>query len=416
MWQAPSAAEASGICLSTVGFVELLVCAGICTLPMPRTQKSTHISPPRERPVSDGKVDASTVIRPNGVLSQPTLVCLLILTALSVLGALYVGKDVILPVVLAVLLKLLLQPIVDFLCARLRVPPVASALILILLLFGSIAVIGFSISVPASGWIQKAPGVLPSLKEKLNVLRQPIDFMQRAFKEIEEVAAPGANDPNAPTVKVREQSAIAASLARGTLATVGRFFATMVILFFLLAAGDRLLRGFIEILPRISDKQQAVDIAFEIQRSIGGYLLTISVMNAVVGIVTGLAMWSSGLGDPILWGTMAFLLNYIPILGPLTGIGIFLVAGILALDWPWFALLPAFLYMLIHIAEGELVTPMLLARRFTLNPVVVIVSLFFWHALWGIPGALLAVPLLAMFKIVADRIEPLKPIGHVIGA
>ena len=139
-------------------------------------------------------------------------------------------------------------------------------------------------------------------------------------------------------------------------------------------------------------------------------------MNALVGIVTGLAMWASGLGDPILWGTMAFLLNYIPILGPLTGIGIFLIAGILALDWPWFALLPTFLYTLIHIAEGELVTPMLLARRFTLNPVVVIVSLFFWHALWGIPGALLAVPLLAMFKIVADRVDPLKPIGHVIGA
>jgi predicted PurR-regulated permease PerM len=383
---------------------------------MARTQKSTRISTPLERPASDGKGAASTVIRPNGVLSQPTLVCLLILTAFSVLAALYVGKDVVLPVMLAVLLKLLLQPIVDFLYTRLRVPPVASGLILILLLFGSIAVIGFSISVPASGWIQKTPEVLPSLKEKLNVLRQPIDYMQRAFKEIEEVAAPGANDPNAPTVKVREQSAIAASLARGTLATLGRFFATMVILFFLLAAGDRLLRGFIEILPRISDKQQAVDIAFEIQRSIGGYLLTISAMNALVGIVTGLAMWSSGLGDPILWGAMAFLLNYIPILGPLTGIGIFLVAGILALDWPWLALLPAFLYMLIHIAEGELVTPMLLAKRFILNPVVVIVSLFFWHALWGIPGAFLAVPLLAMFKIVADRVEPLKPIGHVIGA
>src|ERR1700687_2225152 len=107
-----------------------------------------------------------------------------------------------------------------------------------------------------------------------------------------------------------------------------------------------------------------------------------SVSNARVGLATPLPGYFCGLGDPILWGTMAFLLNYIPILGPLTGIGIFLVAGILALDWPWFALLPAFLYMLIHIAEGELVTPMLLAKRFTLNPVVVIVSLFFWHALW----------------------------------
>jgi predicted PurR-regulated permease PerM len=293
---------------------------------------------------------------------------------------------------------------------------VASALILILMLFGSIAAIGFSVSVPASGWIQKAPEVLPSLKEKLNVLRQPIDYMQRAFKEIEEVAAPGGNDPNAPTVKVREQSAIATSLARGTLAILTRFFATMVMLFFLLAAGDRLLRGFIEILPRFSDKKQAVDIAFEIQRNIGGYLITITFMNCLVGIATAFAMWSAGLGDPVLWGAMAFVLNYIPILGPLTGIGIFFIAGVVALDWPLYALLPAALYTLIHLTEGELITPMLLAKRFTLNPAIVIVSLFFWHALWGIPGALLAVPLLAMFKIVADRVEPLKPIGHVIGA
>jgi predicted PurR-regulated permease PerM len=367
-------------------------------------------------PSEKAPADAPEVIRPGGVLSRPTLVCLLILTILAVLGALYVGKDVILPLILAVLLKLLLQPVVDFLREKLRVPPVASALILILLLFGSIAVIGFTISVPASGWIQKAPEVLPSLKDKLNVLRKPIDYMQQAFKEIEDVTAPGGPEADAPTVKVKEQSAIAASLARGTLATLGRFFATMVILFFLLAAGDRLLRGFIEILPRFSDKQQAIDIAFEIQRSIGGYLLTITVMNSIVGIVTGFAMWMSGLGDPILWGAMAFLLNYIPVLGPLTGIGIFLVAGILTQEWPAYAFVPAILYTLIHIAEGEVITPMLLAKRFTLNPVIVIVSLFFWHALWGIPGALLAVPLLAMFKIAADRIEPLKPIAHVVGA
>jgi predicted PurR-regulated permease PerM len=314
-------------------------------------------------PVSEKvSTDAPDVIRPGGVLSRPTLICLLILTILAVLGALYVGKDVILPLVLAILLKLLLQPVVDFLCQKLRVPPVASALILILLLFGSITVVGFTISVPASGWIQKAPEVLPSLKEKLKALRQPIDYMQQAFKEIEDVTAPGGDEPNAPTVKLREQSVIAGSIARGTLATLGRFFATMVILFFLLAAGDRLLRGFIEILPRFSDKQQAIDIAFEIQRSIGGYLLTITVMNSLVGIATGLAMWTSGLGDPILWGTMAFLLNYIPILGPLTGIGIFLVAGILTLEWPAFAFVPAILYTLIHIAEGEIITPMLLGR------------------------------------------------------
>jgi predicted PurR-regulated permease PerM len=356
------------------------------------------------------------LLRPDGVLSRPVLVCLLILTILGVLGALYVGKEVILPIVLALVLKLLLQPIVDVLCEKLRIPDAVSAFILILALFGSIAVVGFTISGPASGWIRKAPEVLPSLKQKLVVLRQPIDYMQQAFKELENVATPGGPDANAPTVNVKDQSAIAGAVTRVGLASLGRFFSTMVVLFFLLAAGDRLLRGLIEILPRLSDKRQALDIAFEIQRNIGGYLLTITLMNSFVGIATGLAMWSCGLGDPILWGAMAFLLNYVPILGPLTGIGIFLVVGIVALDWPWYAVLPAFIYTLIHITEGELITPMLLAKRFTLNPVIVIVSLFFWDALWGIPGAFLAVPLLAVIKIICDRIETLRPMGHIIGA
>ena len=138
--------------------------------------------------------------------------------------------------------------------------------------------------------------------------------------------------------------------------------------------------------------------------------------TAVTLILSKDRMWWCGLGGPILWGSLAFLLNFVPILGPLTGIGIFLVAGIVALDWPWYALLPATIYTLIHIAEGEGITPMLLAKRFTLNPVIVIVSLFFWHALWGVPGALLAVPLLAMFKIICDRVEPLQPIGHIVAA
>lgn len=190
----------------------------------------------------------------------------------------------------------------------------------------------------------------------------------------------------------------------------------MILLFFMLAAGDRLLRGFVEVLPRFADKRQAVQIASEIEQNITGYLLTITMMNALVGVAAGTAMWACGLGTPLLWGTTAFLLNYVPILGPLTGVVIFFVAGVLTLSWPWYALLPAGIYLLIHIVEGETITPMLLAKRFTLNPVLVIVSLFFWHAIWGIPGALLAVPLLAMFKILCDHVDPLKPVGHVIGA
>jgi predicted PurR-regulated permease PerM len=336
-----------------------------------------------------------------------------VLAILAAIGALYVGKEVFLPVVLALVLKLMLQPIMNALCERLHVPHTLSALFLIICLFGLVAAVAVMISVPASAWIQKIPEILPDIQQKLEGLRQPIEYLQQAFSAVTNMTSPGGEGP---AVAVKDGSGVASTLALGTVKTLSRFFATMVVLFFLLVAGDRLMRGFIEVLPRFSDKRQATTIANEIQQNIGGYLLTITMMNAAVGVATGIAMWGCGLGDPLLWGAAAFLLNYVPVFGPLTGIGVFLVAGIVTLSWPWFAFLPAILYLLIHVAEGETITPLLLAGRLKLNPVLVIVSLFFWHALWGIPGALLAVPLLAVLKIVCDHVESLKPISHIMAA
>jgi predicted PurR-regulated permease PerM len=340
---------------------------------------------------------------------------ILVLATLAVVYSLYFGKEVILPIVLAVVLKLLLGPAMRVL-GRLHVPNALSAALVILVVFGAIASIGFAISVPASGWIERAPESLPLLKEKLAVLREPLDFLQRGLHELENVTAAAGQDSNAPKVTVQPASGLAGHLATGTATILSRFFTTMIVLFFLLASGDRLLRGFVEILPTFADKRQAVEIATEIETQITGYLLTITLMNAIVGVVTGLAMWACGLGTPLLWGATAFFLNYVPILGPMAGMVIFFVAGVLSLGWPWYALIPVGIYLVVHIAEGETITPMLLAKRFTLNPVLVIISLFFWHTIWGIPGALLAVPLLAMAKIIADRVEPLKPLGHIIGA
>ena len=137
-------------------------------------------------------------------------------------------------------------------------------------------------------------------------------------------------------------------------------------------------------------------------------------MNAAVGVTTALAMYLCGLGDPLLWGTAAFLLNYIPIIGPLFGVCIFALVGMLSFESIWWALLPPVLYFGIHLVEGERLTPMLLARRFTLNPVLVILSLLFWFWMWGVPGAILAVPMLAIVKIISDRVRPLKAVGHFL--
>lgn len=349
---------------------------------------------------------------PRGVRSAGILV----LSLLGIVYTLYVGQELILPIVLALVLKLLLAPAMRVLHKRFRLPKALAAALLILVVFGAIGGVGFTASIPASGWIRRAPESLPLLKEKVEALRRPLDVLQQGLQALESIAAANGQEGAADVVTARPASTLAGNLMSGTATLLTRFFTTMILLFFLLASGDRLLRGFVEVLPTFSGKRQAVEIVQEIETNITGYLVTITIMNVGVGVVTGFAMWACGLDTPLLWGATALLLNFIPILGPLAGIVIFLVVGVLSLDWPWFALLPAGLYLLIHIVEGEMITPLLLAKRFTLNPFLVILSVFFWHTLWGIPGALLAVPLLAMMKIVSDRVDPLKPLGHMIGS
>jgi predicted PurR-regulated permease PerM len=191
-------------------------------------------------------------------------------------------------------------------------------------------------------------------------------------------------------------------------------FTTVLFLFFLHVSGDMILLRFIEIMPHFGSTRQVVEISQQIELDISAYLVTITIMNAAVGIAMALTMWLTGAGDPIFWGTVAFLLNYVPILGTVVGVLIFLFAGLLTIETLWQALLPVGLYLAFHVIEGETVTPMLLAKRFTLNPVLVVVSLVFWLWMWGVPGVILSVPMLAIAKIVCDRVRPLAAFGHFL--
>jgi predicted PurR-regulated permease PerM len=244
------------------------------------------------------------------------------------------------------------------------------------------------------------------------VLKGPIEALQKVIQQAESVAdAPGEKGS---TIAVRRDLGLTGALFSGTRAILDGLLTTILVLYFLMVSGDTFLRRMVEVLPRFRDKRQAVDISQQVEHDISAYPVTITAMNAVVGGATAAAMYLCGLGDPLLWGAIAFLLNYIPILGPLFGTVIFLLAGMLTFDSLGWALLPPALYFGIHLVEGEALTPMLLARRFTLNPVLVILSLVFWFWMWGVPGAILAVPMLAILKIVCDRLRPLKALGHFL--
>lgn len=330
---------------------------------------------------------------------------------LGVFAVLYLASSIIFPVVLALVLSLLLHPAVNLL-RRVHLPRAIGALLAILLVIGALVGLVAALSMPAATWAKRLPEGIPRLEAHLVVLKGPIQSLQIAIQQAEQVAdAPGQK---VSIMAVRRDLGLTGALFAGTRAVFDGLFTTVLVLYFLLVSGDTFLRRIVEILPKFGDKRQAVDISQQIHSDISAYLVTITAMNASVGIATAAAMYFCGLGDPLLWGTTAFLLNYIPILGPLFGICIFVLAGMLSLDNLWWALLPPTLYFGIHLVEGETLTPMLLARRFTLNPVLVILSLVFWFWMWGVPGAFLAVPMLAILKIFCDRLHPLKALGHFL--
>ena len=323
---------------------------------------------------------------------------------------LYVAADLVLPLILAIVLKLLLQPLVRLL-EDWHVPRAIGAIVSVLLV---LLAFGGTISLlagPAADWAGKLPDAIPKLKEGLSFLQAPIDAVQGMMKQIDGFA--GGGGASSPAQGMHPSSLLGALLAGSANATTG-MFTTLLILFYLLVSGETFLRRMVEILPRFKDKRQAVELSIHIEQDVSAYLLTVSCINAIVGIATGLEMWACGVTSPVLWGAVAFVLNFVPILGAMVGIIVFLMVSVLSLGVTWWALLPVGLYFGIHMIEGEFATPMLLARRFTINPVAMILALIFWHWMWGVPGAILAVPLLAIIKIVCDDLRPLRAFGHLL--
>ncbi len=337
------------------------------------------------------------------------------LAILGVLYTLYLASAIILPFVMAIVLYLLLSPLMRFLTRRAHLPKPLAALLLILLLIVVVGGVATAISLPASQWVARAPEALPKLTAKLGFLQGPFDYAKHGYDQLSGMMG-GSPQSGGSGPGMSGITSFGGTVLGGLKTLLGDSFTILLLLFFFLSAGDTLLRRLIEVLPRWEDKRRAVEIAAEIESNIAGYLATITMMNVLVGVLSGLQVWLLGMADPLLFGTLAFLLNYIPILGPMTGVALFFVVGLFTFDNPLFAFVPAGIYLAIHVLEGETITPLLLARRLTLNPVLVIVSLFFWDWMWGVPGALLSVPLLAVAKIVCDRIPGLVALGHMLGA
>jgi predicted PurR-regulated permease PerM len=188
------------------------------------------------------------------------------------------------------------------------------------------------------------------------------------------------------------------------LASIG---AVVLLSYFILVYGHQLQRHAIARLDGSERKLLTIEILKTIEADLSRYVLTISFINVVLGLIlTGGLVWMGlDLSDALLWGTLAALLNFVPYVGPLSGVLLLGLVGVVAFDKPGQMVLPPALYLSLHMLESQAVTPIILGRRMALSPLVMLLWLMLWGFLWGIAGLLLAVPMLASLKIVAERVE-----------
>ena len=336
---------------------------------------------------------------------------------LLALVGMYFASTVMVPLAAALLLNFLFKPIIRR-AEKLHIPPTVSAIAIVVLVLGALVVGGTALAGSLQSWMTDLPRSVEQLKQKAAHLRGPLQQVTDASAAIGQITEAASEPKEAgiqEPVKVEVQaSALPSEFLTSTGATAGEIMIAFFIALFLMASGDLLLRQLIQWLPTLDDKKEAVEAWRDLESQVSAYLITVTAINAALGVVTALVMWGLGVPHAIWWGALAFIANYIPYIGPLvTTIAIF-CGSVLAFDSLGQALLPPAVFVAITSIEGNFITPTIVGRRLSLNPLIVFVWLVFWGWMWGIPGALLAVPLLVCFKIVCDHVKSLEPLSNLL--
>ena len=352
---------------------------------------------------------ASVTVEPIELASQTALN---IIALISVTSVFYIAADLLLPILVAAMVALLLNTPVRFLSQRWVPRWVAASLVLVTALGGlTLAVNG--LYEPAMQVATDSPRTAQELKRRLSAFSHsfaPADAVDQAMATIEEIGA----EPAPREVTVVEDERGLSKRYGGTFNTLATVLMVTVLVFLFLVYGELLLRRIVVVAPTLSDKRNTVSVVRGIQSEVSRYVGTITVINVGLGTVVAVGMYLLGVPDPLLWGVVAALLNFAPFVGPFIGVLLLLGVGLLQFESNWYACAPAGVYLLIHGIESQLVTPVVLGRNFALNPVVIVLWLLFWAWLWGLPGVLLAMPLLVCGKIICLRSERLRPWMHIL--
>ena len=340
---------------------------------------------------------------------------LLIIATLLALAAVYFARDLLVPIVFAFFIALTFRPTVRRLAKR-GIAPWVSAGAFSGALILTVAEALYLFAGPVSQWIEAAPSLRQELIIKLRGMKETLGGLLSVAREIQSVTTPGVEtSAPQPVVSVPDLTGIASTVAGYPANFLIILGAALVLATFLMASGDLFFEKLIRALPALSDKKTALRIVFDIEHEVSTYLLTIVAINIGVGVAVGILFYLLGMPTPELWALAAFVLNFIPYLGPVLATSVSALVAIAVYPTIGGALLPPLAYILVAGIESQLVSPLLLSRRLQLNSVAILLALAFWAWAWGIPGIVVAVPILVTFRVLCAHISSLNVVGDFLG-
>jgi predicted PurR-regulated permease PerM len=319
----------------------------------------------------------------------------------------YVSSPVLIPLTLAVLITMLLAPVMRFFDG-LRLPRPLSAALVIAMMVGILGGGAYGLSGPAQEWLQKLPESGGKIDKMLRSIKRPFAQIQQATEQLS--SATDAQRAGTPQRVQMATPSLTERLVGGTAQIAAAISVIFVLVFFLLSAGDTFLRKLVSVIPTLKDKKRTVEIIRSIESDISFYLVMMLLIN--IGLGAGVATITAILGipDPLLWGALTIILSFAPYVGEMAIAVTLFVISMVTFDTLGQAIVAPASYVILMSAV-HLTIPIVVRRRLLLNPVAVFIAIIFLGWIWGIPGALLAVPLLASVKVICERIDHLNPIA-----
>ncbi len=324
------------------------------------------------------------------------------------------AQDFILPVLLGFLIAITFRPAVRVL-AHHRVPEWFAATGFISLVVMGVLGFAYLITGPIAAFVHDAPAYAQTFSAKLRDFQGSYGTLMRLAEKIQAATQP-AGTQTAQEVVIRDGPPLAylSQITGYSMSIIATIVLTLVIAAFLMASGDLFYAKLVRVLPTLRDKKTALRIVYDVEREVSDYLLIVTAINAILGLAVAVCFYALGMPAPLLWGVLVFVLNFVPYIGAVTGIGVAAFMAVVSFDSIAYAALAPLSYAVFNGIENQFVSPLLLGRRLQLNSVAILLALTFWTWIWGIAGTMVAVPILVTIKVFCDHLDSLSGVGEFL--